>query len=227
MSKQGKLKEFAKIFDHTNLHPDATREDIESLCKEARDNGFGAVCVNPYYVKLSRELLEGSDVEVCTVIGFPLGATNSEVKAFEVKQAVSNGAVELDMVLNIGAMKDGVHDVVKKDIAAVVQASGEHLTKVILETCFLTKEEIKKACELAKDAGADFVKTSTGFGPEGAKIAHVKLMRETVGKDMGVKASGGIRTYEKAKAIVEAGASRIGASSSVKILEEYKKRLSE
>ncbi|WP_048151721.1 deoxyribose-phosphate aldolase [Palaeococcus ferrophilus] len=212
--------DIARYIDHTNLKPYASREDIIRLCEEAREYNFYAVCVNPYRVKLAKQQLEGSDVKVASVIGFPLGATPTEVKVFEAKRALDDGADELDMVINIGALKDKDYEYVKKDIAEVVKVAHERgaLVKVIIETCYLSEDEKVKACELAKEAGADFVKTSTGFGTGGATIEDVRLMRKTVGPDMGVKAAGGIRTYEQAKAMIEAGATRIGTSSGVKIV---------
>lgn len=210
----------APMIDHTILKPDTTLEAVLTVCSEAKTYGFCSVCVNPYYVKTVKEALEGSDVKVTSVIGFPLGASLSEVKALETKLAIRDGANEIDMVLNIAAMKNGEYDVVKSDIKAVVEAlEGKAILKVILENCLLTKEEIQKACELAKEAGAHFVKTSTGFSTGGATVEDVKLMRKTVGSSMGVKASGGVRTTEDAIAVIEAGANRIGASSSVSIVE--------
>lgn len=209
----------AKYFDHTILNPDATKADVLNVCKEAKEHDFFSVCVNPYYVALVREALEGTDVKVTSVIGFPLGASISEVKAFEAKKAIADGANEIDMVLNIAALKNKQYDYVQKDIEAVVEACGDDaLLKVIIETCLLTDEEKVKACELAKAAKADYVKTSTGFSTGGATVEDVKLMRKTVGPEMGVKASGGVRDAEKAKAVIDAGATRIGASSSVKIV---------
>jgi len=209
----------AKYFDHTILNPDATKEDVLEVCKEAKEHDFFSVCVNPYYVALVREALKGTDVKVTSVIGFPLGASVSEVKAFEAKRAIEDGANEIDMVINIAALKNKQYDYVQKDIEAVVKACGEDaLLKVIIETCLLTDEEKIKACSIAKTAKADYVKTSTGFSTGGATVEDVKLMRKTVGPDMGVKASGGVRDAEKAKAVIDAGATRIGASSSVKIV---------
>ncbi|MHA1733524.1 MAG: deoxyribose-phosphate aldolase [Promethearchaeota archaeon] len=220
------VREFAEVFDHTNLKPESTAADIGKLCDEAIEHHFGAVCVNPSFVKLAAERLDGTGVKVCTVIGFPLGACPPEVKAFATRKAVEDGAVELDMVLNIGALRGGDEGLVERDIGAVVEAAAGNTTKVILETCFLTDEQVVRACEIAKKAGADFVKTSTGFGPAGATEEHIRLMRETVGPDMGVKASGGIRDLEKALKMLEAGATRIGASASVKIIGEYEASLS-
>ncbi|MFF2754267.1 deoxyribose-phosphate aldolase [Psychrobacillus sp. NPDC058041] len=210
----------ASLIDHTLLKQNATKEQIEKLCEEAKVYTFASVCVNPTWVKLSAQLLKESPVKVCTVIGFPLGASTSEVKAFETKNAIENGAEEIDMVLNVGALKDSDFDFVQKDIEAVVEAAkGKAIVKVILETCLLTNEEIKKASELSKTAGADFVKTSTGFSTSGATVEAVKIMRETVGADLGVKASGGVRNLEDLQSMVDAGASRIGASSGVEIMQ--------
>lgn len=213
-----KRSELAKIIDHTLLKATATSTDIKKLCQEAKDYGFGAVCVQPCYVKVACSELQETPVKVATVIGFPLGATTSETKAAETVQAVRNGAAEVDMVLNVGALKEGRFDYVSTDIAAVMKAAAGALVKVILETCYLTEAEIIKACQLAVAAGADFVKTSTGFGTAGAKAEYVRLMRQTVGPDIGVKASGGIHSYEDAVTMVEAGANRIGASASIQII---------
>lgn len=215
--------EIAKYIDHTLLKADATKEQIETLCNEAKEYGFCSVCVNPTWVAFAANLLKDSDVKVCTVIGFPLGATTSEIKAFETVNAIHNGAKEVDMVINIGALKGGDLDTVKKDIEAVVNAAkGQALVKVIIETSLLTDDEKRIACKLAVEAGADYVKTSTGFSTAGATVADIKLMRETVGPDIGVKASGGVRTASDAKAMIEAGATRIGASSGMKIVKEWK-----
>lgn len=209
----------AKYIDHTILKPETSRQEVIQVCKEARDNGFFSVCVNPYYVSLVKKELEGSDVKVCSVIGFPLGASVTEVKAAETKQAIADGANEIDMVLNVAAMKNGELDYVLADIKGVVAAlEGKAILKVILENCLLTKEEIVKACELSVEAGAHFVKTSTGFSKGGATTEDIALMRKTVGPNIGVKASGGVRDRETALAMVEAGASRIGASASVSIV---------
>ncbi|KAF1083894.1 Deoxyribose-phosphate aldolase 2 [Sporotomaculum syntrophicum] len=214
----------AGLIDHTLLKPTATREEIIALCGEAREYGFAAVCINPFWVPLAAEQLSGSNVAVCTVIGFPLGATATAAKAWEAGQAVQNGALEVDMVLNIGALLDGDTGMVVKDIRAVVEAARAHnpaaIIKVIIETCYLNREQKILACRLAARAGAGFVKTSTGFGPEGATVEDVMLMRATVGPAMGVKASGGIKTAGQALAMLEAGASRIGASAGVQILKE-------
>lgn len=215
--------QLAKMIDHTLLKPEANESGIRKLCKEALEYNFASVCINPCYVKLCSDELKESEVKVCTVIGFPLGATTSEVKAFETKNAIENGAEEVDMVINVGKLKDKNFEYVKKDIEAVVNAAkGKALTKVILETCLLTDEEKVIACKLSKEAGADYVKTSTGFSTGGATYEDIKLMRETVGPDMGVKASGGVRTYEDTVKLIEAGASRIGASASVAICQGLK-----
>lgn len=211
-------KNVAGIIDHTLLKPEASEAQIEKLCREAMEYHFASVCVNPGYVKQCAETLKDSSVNVCTVIGFPLGATTTESKAFEAKNAVENGADEVDMVVNVGKIKSGDWDFVKKDIEAVVQAAGGHLVKVIIETCLLTDDEKVKACLAAKEAGADFVKTSTGFSTGGAKPEDVALMRRTVGPDMGVKASGGIHTAEEAIACINAGATRLGCSAGVQIM---------
>ncbi|MEW6652504.1 MAG: deoxyribose-phosphate aldolase [Bacteroidota bacterium] len=208
------------MIDHTLLKPDATPDEIKTLCTEARTYSFASVCVNPCYVKMCRDLLRGSVVKVCTVIGFPLGSTTTEVKRAEAEQAIQNGAEEIDMVINIGMLKQGEHDYVFNDINQVVLAAKRYrvLTKVILETALLTDEEKIKACVLSKKAKADFVKTSTGFSKGGATAGDIALMRLVVGSDMGVKASGGVRTAEDVKAMVASGADRIGASASVKIV---------
>jgi len=209
-----------KYLDHTILNPDAVEEDVKKVCEEAKDHGFASVCVNPCRVELVERELEGTDIRTCSVVGFPLGANDSETKAFEAKRAVEEGADEIDMVLNIGKLKGGDHPYVEEDIRAVVEAVDEDTkVKVIIETCLLTDEEKTRACELAEEAGADLVKTSTGFAEEGAKLEDVRSMRKTVGDRMGVKAAGGIGSYEKAVEMIEAGASRIGASSSVEISE--------
>ena len=205
--------------DHTLLKADANKEQILSLIDEAKKYEFASVCVNPTWVKMAAELLKDSSVKVCTVIGFPLGATTSAVKAFEAKDAIANGADEVDMVINIGALKSRNLKLVEDDIKAVVEASGRKLVKVIIETCLLTDEEKVEACQLAKLAGADFVKTSTGFSIGGATIEDIELMREAVGPTMGVKASGGARTLEAAQAFIKAGATRIGTSSGVAIMK--------
>jgi len=210
---------FAKMIDHTLLKADATREQIVKLCDEAKKYEFASVCVNPTWIKECADMLAGTPVKVCTVIGFPLGANTSAVKAFETKDAIQNGAGEIDMVINIGALKDGNYDLVREDIKAVVEAANGTLVKVIIETSLLTDEEKVKACELSVEAGADFVKTSTGFSTGGATAEDIALMRKTVGPDLGVKASGGVRSLEDMKLMVENGATRIGASSGVAIME--------
>ncbi|MCL1598669.1 MAG: deoxyribose-phosphate aldolase [Actinomycetia bacterium] len=212
--------DLAKYIDHTLLKPDTTQEDIDTLCDEAIEYGFAAVCINPTWVKRAAERLRGTDVKVATVIGFPLGATTPEIKAMETRRALRDGAREVDMVINIGALKSGQHELVRKDIEKVVDAAheGGAITKVILETALLTDEEKVIASALAKAAKADFVKTSTGFGGGGATVYDVALMRETVGPDMGVKASGGVRTLEDAEDMIAAGATRIGASAGVQIM---------
>lgn len=213
-----KKEQLAKYIDHTILKADATTEKVEQICQEALENNFASVCINSCNVPLAAKLLKNSSVKVCTVIGFPLGAVSTAAKAFETQDAIKNGAEEVDMVINVGRLKDKNYEYVKQDIKAVVNAaSGKALTKVIIETCLLTDEEKVTACKLAKEAGADFVKTSTGFSTGGATAKDIKLMRETVGNDMGVKASGGIHSYEDAMAMIENGASRIGASASIAI----------
>lgn len=208
-----------KLIDHTLLKSDASAEQVKKICAEARQYGFMSVCVNPTRVELVHKELEGSGVKTCCVIGFPLGATLSSVKAFEAQEAIKLGAEEVDMVINIGAVKDGNWELVESDICAVVEAaSGKALVKVIIETCLLTDEEKIKACECAMRAKADFVKTSTGFSTAGATEHDVKLMRNVVGDSMGVKASGGVRTPEDAEKFIAAGASRLGTSNGVKLL---------
>lgn len=210
----------AKHIDHTLLKPDGTEEELIKLCEEAKEHQFFSVCINPCNIEKAKELLKGTETKVCTVVGFPLGQMTTESKSFETKEAVFLGAEEVDMVINIGKLKDKDYDYVLEDIKAVVLAAGDVLTKVIIETCLLTDEEKVKACELAKAAGADFVKTSTGFSKAGATKEDIKLMRETVGSDMGVKASGGIRALEDAMTMIENGASRLGLSASVSIVNE-------
>ncbi len=213
-------EEIARYIDHTLLKPTATKADITKLCEEAKEYHFASVCVNPTWVPFCARLLEGADVKVCTVIGFPLGATTTAIKVKETEDAIQNGATEVDMVINIGALKSGEYALVKEDIAAVVQAAkGKALTKVIIETGALTDEEKVLACQFSKEAGADFVKTSTGFGYGGATIEDVKLMRNTVGSEMGVKASGGVRTCADAQGMITAGATRIGASAGIAIVK--------
>ena len=208
-----------KYIDHTLLKADASQEQIETLIEEAKKYDFASVCVNPTWVNFAAQALKATDVKVCTVIGFPLGANTPELKAFETSDAIQNGANEVDMVINIGALKSRNFDLVERDIRAVVEAAKGTLVKVIIETCLLTDDEKVKACQIAQKAGADFVKTSTGFSTGGATVEDVALLRKTVGPDMGVKASGGARSYEDALAFIKAGATRIGASSGVAIME--------
>ncbi len=212
--------EISKYIDHTLLKATATKEDITNLCAEANKYHFASVCVNPVNVELAHDLLMGTDVKICTVIGFPLGANTSDVKAYETTKAIADGADEVDMVINIALAKEHDYDGVYSDIKAVVDAAQGVLVKVIIETCYLTDEEKVEVCKQAYKAGADYVKTSTGFGSAGATVSDVKLMRETVKDTMGVKASGGIRTKADFDKMVEAGASRIGCSAGVKIMEE-------
>ncbi|MBD5396170.1 MAG: deoxyribose-phosphate aldolase [Lachnospiraceae bacterium] len=206
-----------KLFDHTILKADATKADVEKICKEAREYQFMSVCVNSYYTAFAAQQLSGSGVRVCTVVGFPLGQMSTKAKAAETKIAVADGADEIDMVINVGALKDQNYDAVSDDIKEVKRACGQALLKVIIETCLLTEKEKVKACEIAKEAGADFVKTSTGFSTGGATAEDVALMRRTVGDTMGVKASGGIRNKETAQAMVQAGANRLGTSATISI----------
>lgn len=212
--------DYNRLIDHTVLKADAKREDIDKICMEALEYHFASVCVNPVWVSYCAKKLEGSDVAVCTVIGFPLGANTSATKAFEAKDAIANGATEVDMVINIGALKNGEDETVYKDIKAVVDAAGDKTVKVIIETCLLTDDEKVRACLAAKKANATFVKTSTGFSTGGATAKDVKLMKDTVGEDMLVKASGGVRTFDDMIAVIEAGASRIGTSSGCKLVKK-------
>jgi len=215
--------EIAKIIDHTLLKPQATKADIQKLCAEAKEYGFASVCVNPYHVLWAASLLQDSSVKVCTVIGFPLGASNRRTKIFEAEKALLEGAQELDMVINLGALKENNYSLVANEIRGIVKATeGKALVKVIIETCYLTTEEKTRVCLLAKEEGADFVKTSTGFGSGGAVVEDVQLMRQIVGPQMGVKASGGIRRLAEAKAMIAAGANRLGTSAGVNILRELK-----
>ncbi len=217
-----KKDEIARFIDHTLLKPEATPAQIERLCDEARRYGFAAVCVNPVYVRLAAERLQGAEVAVCSVVGFPLGATTTAAKVYEARQALADGASELDMVIHVGALKAGDYERVQEDIAAVADVchKGGALLKVIIETALLDDAEKVTACRLAQAAGADFVKTSTGFAGGGATAEDVRLMRQTVGPRMGVKAAGGIRSYADALAMIEAGANRIGASAGVRIVEQ-------
>ena len=212
-------EEVAGMIDHTILGAEVTKEAVKEKCREAKEYNFASVCANPDQVALMAEELADSPVKVCTVIGFPLGVNATTTKIAEAEIAAADGADELDMVIKVGALKEGDYELVKNDIKAVVEAAGDKLVKVIIETCYLTDQQKVKACELAKAAGADFVKTSTGFGSGGATVEDIALMRKTVGEKMGVKASGGIHSLAEAEAMIEAGATRIGASSGVQIIE--------
>ncbi|WP_027398745.1 deoxyribose-phosphate aldolase [Anaerovorax odorimutans] len=218
------MKNLNQYFDHTMLKAEATENDIKKICNEAKEYEFYAVCVNSSYVETAKKELKGTKIKVACVVGFPLGACTTEVKGFETNWACKNGANEIDMVINLGAFKDKRYDYVLKDIKEVVEVAEEYnaIVKVILETCLLSDDEIIKACEISKEAGAAFVKTSTGFNSSGATADHIKLMKDTVGNEMQVKASGGIRTLEKALEMINAGADRIGSSSSVFIINENK-----
>lgn len=212
-------KKIANMIDHTVLKAFTTKEDVIKVCNEAKEHGFFSVCINPTHIELAKKELMDSNVKVCTVIGFPLGANTPQVKAFETTDAIAKGADEVDMVINIGALKDKNYDLVYEDIKAVVDAANKKaLVKVIIETCYLTDEEKKIACELAVKAGTDYVKTSTGFGTGGSTPEDIKLMRDVVGENIGVKASGGVRNTKDAKAVINSGATRIGASASVAII---------
>lgn len=212
---------FSKYFDHTILKANATEKEIINLCEEAKKYNFASVCVNPCFIKTCVDVLKGSDVDVCTVVGFPLGSMTTQSKLFETEDALKNGATEIDMVINIGKLKDKQYDYVKNEIEVLKKACGDKILKVIIETCLLTDDEKIKACELSKESGADFVKTSTGMSTAGATKEDIMLMRKTVGKDLGVKASGGIRDLVSANIMIEAGANRIGCSSTVNIMESY------
>ncbi|CAM4378870.1 deoxyribose-phosphate aldolase [Bacillus manliponensis] len=210
---------YAKLIDHTLLKPDTKKEAIITLCEEAKKYGFASVCINPTWIETAAELLKGTDVKVCTVIGFPLGANTPETKAFEAKDAIEKGATEVDTVINIGALKDKNDELVERDVRAVVEAAkGKALVKVIIEASLLTEEEKVRACELAVKAGADYVKTSTGFSTGGATVEDVALMRKTVGPEIGVKPSGGVRSEQDLESMVKAGATRIGTSSAIALL---------
>lgn len=219
-----KPKDMAKMIDHTILKADATVEEVKKKCEEAKEYEFASVCVNPVFVPLANKVLKESSVKVCTVVGFPLGASTSETKAFEVKGAINDGAQEVDVVANIGAIKSGAFDIVHDDIKAVVDATKiagvtkDVITKVIIETCYLTEEEKVKVAEIVKEAKADFIKTSTGFGPKGATTEDVSLIRKTVGRSIGVKAAGGIRNFDDALDMLDAGANRIGTSTGIAIV---------
>jgi len=217
-------KELAAMIDHSLLRPNATLEELKKLCEESVEHGFKAVCVNPIHVAEAARLLKGKRVLVCSVVGFPFGTHCPETKAAETKEVIRLGAREIDMVIRVGALKDGTDKEVSDDIRAVVEAAGAHPVKVILETCYLTDEEKVRGCQLAMDAGASFVKTSTGFASGGAKVEDVRLMRKTVGEKFGVKAAGGIRSLEDALKMIEAGANRIGASSSAAIIQQIGER---
>ena len=212
------MSELASYIDHTLLKPDATRAQLEQLCAEAAEHQFSTVCVNGSRVELAYSLLEDSDVQVCTVVGFPLGAMDADAKRYETEVAVDLGASEIDMVMNVGRFKDGEHDYIVREVRDVVEAADDRVVKVILETCLLTNDEIAQACKLVTQAQAHFVKTSTGFGNAGATLEHVRLMRETVGQFAGVKAAGGVRNANDAQAMIEAGATRIGTSNGVAIV---------
>lgn len=212
--------EFNKLFDHTLLKPEATADQIKQLCAEAKQYDFASVCVNPDFVALAHRELRGSDVNVCTVIGFPLGANKTEVKVVEAALALGDGANEIDMVQNVSWVKEGRYDLVEQEVAALKKVCGNHVLKVILETCLLTDEEKRLSCLAAKQGGADFVKTSTGFSKAGANVHDVEIMRASVGEEMGVKASGGIHHLEEAEDLVRAGANRLGCSASVAIMAE-------
>jgi len=216
------VEKLAKMIDHTVLKPETTRAKIKQLCDEATIYDFAAVCINPVHVEYAADLLKDTSVKVCVVVGFPLGATTPEVKAYETSVVVGAGAHEVDMVMNIGALRDEDYDFVKRDIESVVGASGDAHVKVILETGFLKDDQKKKACLICKEAGADFVKTSTGFGPMGATPHDVKLMRDAVGPSMGVKAAGGIRSFKDAIRLIDAGADRLGTSAGVAIVEDFR-----
>lgn len=217
------MKNLSRYIDHTLLKADATENEVIKICNEAKEYDFFSVCINPGFVELAAKELRESNVAVCTVIGFPLGASTPETKAFETRDAIQKGAAEVDMVINISKLKDKKDEEVLKDIKAVVDAADKKaLVKVIIETCLLTDEEKERACKLAKDAGADFVKTSTGFSTGGATKEDIALMRKTIGTEMGVKASGGVRTYEDAVTMIESGATRIGASASIAIVTASK-----
>ncbi|MEM3832237.1 MAG: deoxyribose-phosphate aldolase [Thermoprotei archaeon] len=230
MNTQSNIKitreQLAKMIEHTLLRPDATRSDIEKLCRDAVEHGFYSVVVNPSYVSLAVSLLKNTEVRVVSVVGFPFGSTLPKVKAFEAEQVLKLGASEIDMVINIGALKDHNYELVKKDIEGVIKVARKYnaLVKVIIETCYLTDEEKVIACKIAEEAGADFVKTSTGFGTGGATIHDVELMRKSISKHIGIKAAGGIRTAEQALAMIKAGATRIGASRSVEIINSLREQ---
>lgn len=212
--------EINRMIDHTLLKSESTREQIKSLCDEALEYNFKSVCINPFWVSYANDILKDSEVSVCTVIGFPLGANTTSMKATEAREAILNGADEVDMVINVGLLKSKEYDLVEEDIKAVVEESKDKIVKVIIETCLLSDEEIVKACEISMKSGADFVKTSTGFNSAGAKAQDVNLMRKTVGDTLGVKASGGIRDLKTAREMIENGATRLGVSAGIEIIKE-------
>jgi len=218
-------KKLAGMIDYTNLNKDATKIDIKRLCDGAKEHNFRCVCVNPSYVRLCKELLEGSDVNICTVVGFPLGANTSKIKFFEAKDAIESGAEEIDMVMNIGAFKSELYDYVKEDINGVIVASRGHIIKVIIETAILSHEEKIKACKIVEESGANFIKTSTGFGTSGATVDDISLIKKSVGENMGIKASGGVKDLQTALNMIEAGATRIGTSRGIQIMEEAYEKL--
>jgi deoxyribose-phosphate aldolase len=213
-------KKLAAIIDHTVMQPDVTREEIGRQCQLAKAYGFAGVCVNPVHIPLAAEILAGSGLNVCTGVGFPLGASSALLKAVETRDAVAAGATEIDMVINVGAVKEGNYTTIEREIESVIEAAGGNTVKVLLEICYLSDAEIVKVCEIAVRLGADFVKTSTGFGPAGATVEAVRLMRQTVGSRTGVKAAGGIGSREQALNLVQAGASRLGMSRSVQVVSE-------
>lgn len=220
------IERVAKAIDHTMLHPYATEDDIRKLCNEAIEYGFAAVCINPIYIPLAHQILKNTEVRICTVVGFPLGSTFKEIKVEEARRAVEAGATEVDMVINIPMLKSRKYDYVEEEIKEVKKAIGDGILKVIVECCYLTDDEKVIAAKIVERAGADYVKTSTGFGPSGAKIEDVKLLRSILSPHMKIKAAGGIRTGEQALSFLEAGADRLGTSSGTKIIEDLKKCLS-
>lgn len=226
ISMKGRIKmEFQYYFDHTILNPEATEADVLKVCEEAKQYEFASVCVNSCYTALVADALEDTDIDVCTVVGFPLGSMSTKAKVAETETAIEDGANEIDMVMNIGALKEGQDDFVLYDIQQIKKACGEEvMLKVIIETCLLNEDEKKRACQIAVEAGANYVKTSTGFSKGGATVEDVRLMKKTVGDDALVKASGGIRDYATAKAMIEAGADRLGTSATVAIMKEYQKK---
>jgi deoxyribose-phosphate aldolase len=226
-SKKVSVEEMAKMIDHTNLKPFATSKDIKKLCEEAKDHKFAAVCVNTCFVELCHKLLKKTDVKVAVVVGFPLGSCTTETKAFETKEAVNLGAEEIDMVLNVGLFYENDYSFIKNDVEQVVKAAEGAIVKVILETGYLTDEQIIKACQIVKEAEAHFVKTSTGFGPMGAFVDHVQLMHQTVGDDFGIKAAGGIKDAKTAVRLINAGANRLGASAGIAIVDSLRRTLEE